>query len=239
MTSDIPPDPTYEEQERQALTQKLIGWFKQDIAHAAKWRMGAREDYAFYNGDQWAEDDAALLQRQKRPVMTFNRVAPLVNAVIGGMGWIDTRLDFESNADGDPVVQRLDPFKMVWDKGAVKANLSDAKRLWYVDDKPEEEVRALFPDLDPLALHADWAKDLTGTMFEGRDGDGADKKLCTLVECRWLEREEFFRGPDLVSGEAREYSKAEIDALLQEFPILSMCARRARLSVVPFWGGVC
>jgi len=212
MTTDILQERQDEAQTEEALFQKLKAWFKQDIAHVSHWRTQAREDYAFYNGDQWTEEDVALLQRQKRPVMTFNRVAPLVNAVIGaeinnrrqvryiprevgdelanelltgagewfrdqaqaedeegeafadtvigGMGWIDTRLDFESNPDGDPVVQRLDPFKMVWDKAAIKANLSDARRLWYVDDKSEDEVRALFPDIDPVALHADWAKDL-------------------------------------------------------------------------------
>jgi len=260
-----------EEQTREALTQRLKSWFKQDIAHVSRWRAGAREDYAFYNGDQWAQEDMSLLARQKRPVMTFNRVAPLVNAVIGaeinnrrqvryipreagdvlanelltgagewfrdqaqaedeeseafadtvigGMGWIDTRLDFEASPDGDPVVQRLDPFKMVWDKDAVKANLTDAKRLWYVDEKPLEEVQALFRGLDPLILHADWAKELN---IEGREGglesDSENRKMCTLVECRWLEREEFFRGADLLTGQSREYSGLEIAKILQENP---------------------
>jgi len=261
--------------DHQALTQKLIGWFRQDLAHVRQWRAQAREDYAFYNGEQWAEEDVNLLQRQKRPVMTFNRVAPLVNAVIGaeinnrrqvryipreagdvianelltgagewfrdqaaaedeeseafadtvigGMGWIDTRLDFETNPDGEPVVARLDPFKMVWDSAAAKANLTDATRLWYVDEKPEQEVQAMFPELDPVLLHADWAKNLDGEATTGGSGQQTDQngqKMCTLVECRWLEREEFFRGPDFLTGEAREYSGAEVEVLRQKFPSL-------------------
>jgi len=261
--------------ESQALFQKLVAWFKQDMAHVSVWRARAREDYAFYSGDQWTPEDAALLQGQKRPVMTFNRVAPLVNAVIGaeinnrrqvryipreagdvlaneiltgagewfrdqaqaedeeseafadtvigGMGWIDTRLDFETNPDGDPVVARLDPFKMVWDRGAVKANLSDASRLWYVDEKPQEEVQAMFPDIDPLLLHADWASHLGDDPVLDRGaghGGGETQKMCTLVECRWCERETFFRAPDLASGAMREYSHDEMDVLLQKFPSL-------------------
>jgi len=276
MITEIAPkatneDATNEDLDAQSLTQKLMGWFRQDIAHVSRWRMQAREDYAFYNGDQWAREDADLLRRQRRLVMTFNRVAPLVNAVIGseinnrrqvryipreagdvlanelltgagewfrdqagaedeeseafadtvicGMGWIDTRLDFETNPDGDPVVARLDPFKMVWDSGASKANLTDATRLWYVDEKPEEEVRAMFPDIDPALLHADWARNLSSDVGEvENDRQDGTQKMCTLVECRWLEREEFFRGPDVITGEAREYNAQELAILQQKFP---------------------
>jgi len=276
MITEIAPkatneDATNEDLDAQSLTQKLMGWFRQDIAHVSRWRMQAREDYAFYNGDQWAREDADLLRRQRRLVMTFNRVAPLVNAVIGseinnrrqvryipreagdvlanelltgagewfrdqagaedeeseafadtvicGMGWIDTRLDFETNPDGDPVVARLDPFKMVWDSGASKANLTDATRLWYVDEKPEEEVRAMFPDIDPALLHADWARNLSSDVGEvENDRQDGTQKMCTLVKCRWLEREEFFRGPDVITGEAREYNAQELAILQQKFP---------------------
>ncbi|MEN5279007.1 phage portal protein [Brucella sp. TWI432] len=66
-----------------SLLKKLKGWFKADLPRVLEWREQAREDYAFYNGDQWADEDIQALRAQKRPVMTFNRVAPLVNAVIG------------------------------------------------------------------------------------------------------------------------------------------------------------
>jgi len=279
-----------QETQDDALYQKLKSWFKQDMAHVAKWRAQAREDYAFYSGDQWAQEDISLLQQQKRPIMTFNRVAPLVNAVIGaeinnrrqvryipreagdafanevltgagewfrdqaqaedeeseafadtvisGMGWIDTRLDFERNPDGDPVVQRLDPFKMMWDSGAVKANLRDANRLWYVDDKPEEEVRALFPDVDPLLLHADWAKDLTGDFADRTHEDGEEKKTCTLVECRWLESEEFFRAPDLLTGQLREYDREEIEAIAKKVPSFTYVRQRRKIVRRAFLGRV-
>lgn len=70
-------------EDQAALLQKLQRWYCQDLQMIADWRREAREDFAFYNGDQWAEADRALLLRQQRPLMTFNRVAPLVNAVIG------------------------------------------------------------------------------------------------------------------------------------------------------------
>lgn len=267
-----------------ALTQKLTGWFREDIRHVAAWRTHAREDYSFYSGDQWAEEDIAVLQEQQRPVMTFNRVAPLVNAVVGseinnrrvvryiprevgdsaaneiltgagewfrdqagaedeesdafsdavicGMGWIDTRLDFETNPDGEPVVARLDPLKMVWDSNAVRPNLLDAQRLWYVDEKPLDVVQRMFPDVDPALLHAGWAKNggeadshlhdqARASLYAGGDRSGnadSSRKMCTIVECRWFETEAFFRGLDLRTGEPREYSGQELANVLRRFP---------------------
>jgi len=268
----------------EALTQKLLGWFREDIAHTAAWRTHAREDYAFYNGDQWAEEDIAILQEQKRPVMTFNRIAPLINAIVGseinnrrevryvprevgdsaaneiltgagewfrdqacaedeeseafsdavicGMGWVDTRLDFTSNPDGEPVVARLDPFKMVWDSSACKANLLDAQRLWYVDEKPLDVAQAMFPDVEPARLHAGWAKtgvdadaqphdsSSAGFYAGGVCADSADnnQRMCTIVECRWFEVEPCFRGPDLRTGALRDYSAEELENVLRRFP---------------------
>lgn len=179
------------------LTLKLKGWYKEDIKKVSEWRKQAREDYEFYSGEQWSQEDMNVLRDQRRPAMVFNRVAPLVNAVVGseinnrrevqyiprevgdaqanevltsagewfrdqtgaedeesdafedavicGMGWTDTRLDFEEDPDGAPKVTRLDPLRMAWDCTAVKPNLEDAQRLWYVDEKPYSEIKEMFP----------------------------------------------------------------------------------------------
>lgn len=272
-------------EEKQQLERRLKAWFRQDIAAASAWRKEAREDFAFYNGEQWAEEDRAALAEQKRPVMTFNRIAPLVNAVIGseinnrrevryipreqgdseaneiltgagewfrecadaedeeseafadmvisGMGFVDTRLDFDKNPDGEPVIARLDPMKMAWDARAVKGNLTDAERLWYIDEKPYHEVKALFPDCDPRLLHAAWAR--TGAAEDGapHKADGAalyeneefarkaelsPDKMCVLVECRWFETESYYRAVDSLSGQLREYSGAELEAAKKADP---------------------
>jgi len=265
--------------DREELTRKLKGWYRQDIAHTNEWRKEAREDYAFYNNDQWSDADKAVLREQGRPEVAFNRIAPLVNAVRGsevnnrrevrfiprqmgaaeanevltgagewfrdeadgesvdsdafedtvicGMGWTDTRLDYEDDPDGAPNMARMDPLKFVWDCNAVKPNLEDATRIFYVDEKPLSEVQELFPDIAPEMLHAGWAKSLMddpagpheqteANFYTGDRNDIADQyqnNLCTIVECRWLERETYYRGPDLRTGEMREYSKQQADLL--------------------------
>ncbi|PJR88750.1 phage portal protein [Ochrobactrum sp. 695/2009] len=270
--------------DKDALSQKLKNWYKQDIQHVLEWRKEAREDFDFYSGNQWSEEDTNALRQQNRPAMTFNRVAPLVNAVVGseinnrrevryipremgdaeanelltsaaewfrdqagaededsdafedsvicGMGWTDTRLDFELDPDGAPVVKRMDPLKMAWDCNAVKTNLEDACRLWFIDEKPYSEVREMFPDVEPELLHAGWAKTLAmdpagphdqtqADFYTGDQNEFAEQynnKLCTLVECRWLERETYYRGPDLSSGQIREYTKEQVKLLERNVP---------------------
>lgn len=270
-------------QTRDDLTTTFINWYNEDIANVAEWRKNAREDYAFYNGDQWDPSDVRVLKEQKRPVMTFNRIAPLVNAVIGiernnrrqvqfipreigdaeanevltgaaewfrdqsnaededseaftdtvicGMGWTDTRLDYETDPAGTPVVSRLDPLKMVWDSSASKANLIDAQRLWYVDEKPLEEAQQLFPGVHSSLLHAGWAK--TG-MEDGDDTHITDpqsyydddglpvnsnkRQMVTLVECRWFEREPYYKAVDPKTGQMRDYSQEEYDEIKKVVP---------------------
>ncbi len=262
------------------LYRRLKSWYKEDIEHVNEWREQAREDFDFYNGRQWAEEDLAVLKAQRRPVMTFNRIAPLVNAIVGaernnkrevqfqprqvgaaisnelltgaaewfrdeaeaeyadsdafqdmiicGMGWTDTRLDYETDPEGTPAVQRLDPLKMVWDANAVRPNLIDAQRMWYVDRKTIEDAKSLFPDVAVEDLHADWAIDDTTACEEYRASldayhedsntlssseSFAGKRYVTLVECRWFEYEAYFKAPDLQTGQMRSYSKQEFEQL--------------------------
>ncbi|UNF49322.1 phage portal protein [Bartonella krasnovii] len=283
----------------EGLFRKLISWYKEDVEHVNKWREQAREDFRFYNGDQWNEADLAALKEQRRPVMTFNRIAPLVNAVVGsernnkrevqfiprqigkalpselltgaaewfrdmahaeyadsdafqdavicGMGWTDTRLDYENNLDGEPVITRLDPLKMVWDSAAVQPNLTDAQRMWYVDRKPLEVARQMFPKAHWSELSADWARD--GSAYEGvhhndleayDDERGIDvengRRMVTLVECRWFESERYYKAPDLSTGELRDYSEEEFKQLQCMMPQIQGAAFNKKVVKRAFLG---
>ena len=58
----------FDSAKRDILFQSLLKLFRQDMAHVAEWRKNAREDYAFYNGEQWEAQDKVALFEQKRPV---------------------------------------------------------------------------------------------------------------------------------------------------------------------------
>src|SRR5687768_6575364 len=80
---DRPLESTEGEDENLGEFQRL----KKEITKAqrarGKWRKEAKESYAFVASDQWSTEDRAILNEQHRPEITFNRCAPILNAVCG------------------------------------------------------------------------------------------------------------------------------------------------------------
>lgn len=157
------------------------------------------------------------------------------DCVISGMGWTSITLDYEDNPEGIPVVEHLDPLKMGWDHLSRQSNLRDARRLWYVDMKPVEQAKQLFPGVNPWELDASWHA--TGEYIEGDSYDtnyqSFDDRAFNLndsgsvtnnvpavvciVECRWYEHEEFYLAPDLQNGGIKEYSSLEYRYMREAF----------------------
>lgn len=267
-----------------ALFAKLKGWIRQDMKHVSVWRKEAREDYEFYSGHQWSEEDRAKLAALKRPCVTFNTIGPIVNAVVGsernnrrevryipreqgdakanevltaagewfrdecgaefeesdafeddvicGMGWTDTRLDFDADPDGAPKIERMDPLEMGWDCYAVKPNLLDANRLWRVRELSYDDAVDLTGVKDRFKLHAAWIKSLGDStqhdqdeadQYTGEQNDQANggygKAKCIVVEIRWFEKQTYYRGPDIDNPqEIKEYDEKQINLIRKQLP---------------------
>src|SRR3990167_3870964 len=182
--------------------------------HAEPWWEESKEYYDYYAGHQWRDEDKQVLESQMRPVITFNRIAPVIDSLIGlelnnreqvqfyprtmgdvkinelytsaamwvrqqcdaedeesdafmdlavsGMGWTDTHLVTDENAQGslDVKIDRVPGDEMGWDPNSKKRNLADARMLCRFRDIPFTEAEGMFPDADPNELHATWASDL-------------------------------------------------------------------------------
>jgi hypothetical protein len=122
---------------------------------------------------------------------------------------------------------------MVWDCSATKANIEDGQRFFYVDQKPWTEAEDMFPDVPREELHAAWAETLTTdptgphdqteanfyTGTQNEFADGYPRKMCTIVEARWLEREPYWRGPDIAQpGQMREYAEQQVQLIKRNMP---------------------
>lgn len=131
------------------------------------------------------------------------------DVLICGMGWTETRLDYEDEPNGEPRVDRIDPLEMVWDSAARKKNLIDGRRVFHIRrDIPIEEARALVPsdDFEDADYNATWInadldrKDehhVDGESYnkeeQSADADAKAEKRVTIVRAQWYEREPAFR----------------------------------------------
>jgi hypothetical protein len=126
------------------------------------------------------------------------------DTVVCGMGWTETRLDYEDEPEGAPKIERVDPLEMVWDSSAKKRNLADMRRLFHIRrDIPIEEARALCPgaDFEDGDYNASWV-DLddvearspheNNNRFYNKENinglDGSGDRTVTMVRAQWWER---------------------------------------------------
>lgn len=289
------------EDENGALFKRLKREYRLDRDHLSPWRTDAKEDYGFVSGqDQWSKTDRDYLTDNNRPVITFNRVDPLIRSVSGeqinnaqevryiprelgdaqanedltsaaewfrdecdagdeesdmfwdaavcGIGCTDTRLDLDGDpSEPMPVVERIDPMEMLWDRDARKSNLADRRRDWRVRDIPIADARAMFPDVPDADLDAAWARldqksdevrDQTEDdqyLDSGNNSDAADRdddSMVTMVHGQWFDREPFWKvalpdyvaaqldGKDVIDLTVAEYKRLrpKLDALAAEPP---------------------
>lgn len=137
-----------------------------------------------------------------------------------GMGWTENRLDYEIEANGRYVEEKVSPFEMYWDRTAKKKNLSDARRLHRVRKMPLGDALQIFPGYTSADLDATWAIDnmygATKTLEEKRrreenttESTYDDQREVTIVHTQWYERELYWKVANLQSGSISELSDAQ------------------------------
>jgi len=142
------------------------------------------------------------------------------DTAICGMGWTETRVDYDEDPNGKVVVDRVDPLEMAWDARAAKRNLVDARRLHRVGEIDVAAARQMFPGFEDEALDAGWARpapletaphDREAARNYGaeRTGDGGGRSTVTIVETEWCECQTEYRIANPASGEVLEVSDEE------------------------------
>lgn len=131
--------------------------------------------------------------------------------VIGGMGWTETRLDFSEGPEPKPVIEEIDPFEMAWDRDARKRNLRDARRIWRTRRMPLAEAEAMFPGFDKNQLHAGWSHvNSERDLHRSNEATGQeDGDYVTIVQCQWVEKEDYWIAEDPMTGQEAEFTGEE------------------------------
>jgi len=143
--------------------------------------------------------------------------------LICGMGWTETRIDYDDDPDGRIVTDRVDPLEMYWDPAASKHNLSDS--AWFIREKwmANDDVKAMWPDSEILPTE-DAAPELephnADPPFYERESTGYDKhrKQTRILEYQYSVREYYHRVQNPLTGAIEAVSDADFKKLQKRFP---------------------
>lgn len=169
-----------------------------------------------------------------------------VDMVICGMGWTETRIDYDLDPQGMMSIVRTDGMGMFWDATSRRRNLADAKHLFNVREVPLEEAEAEFPGKEIDELDAVWAKDsfsesksphdaMQAPYYRNDQSPDIDKQTrkVTLVECQWWELETNHKVVDPEMGKTRIVSVDDFKTLQDRYATIANMAKAQGLSELP------
>lgn len=159
-----------------------------------------------------------------------------IDLVTCGLGWTETRLDYEENPDGEPLIERIDPMEMFYDHMAKKRNLADRRYDFRVKDLARSEAEEMFPDAEEGTLHAAWAQTALDDHKDPQNAEDAQfyrdkmwdqdplgaKDKVRVVEVQWWEKEDYFRVADPQSGQVQELSSADHSKLQERAKLIGI-----------------
>jgi len=113
------------------------------------------------------------------------------DVLICGLGFVETRLDYEENPDGDVIVERIDPLEMLYDPNAKKRNLDDAKWFARIKEIDKNEFKELWPNEEPQ--NDKFWLDFSGRQHDATNAykyendyaeDNYKEKLITIIQIK-------------------------------------------------------
>lgn len=158
------------------------------------------------------------------------------DTVICGMGWTETRMDYEAGEEGMIMIERVDPFEMHPDPRARKRNLTDARWLLRVKDFSLDEAMEIWPGKeDELSLAEPWAEqgssgsadhDAYEAKFyrhdQGPSLDDVDTRPVRVIEMQWWELETYYRVVEPTTGQLTSMSAEKYKKLTERLEPLGI-----------------
>ncbi|MEL6361715.1 MAG: portal protein [Pseudomonadota bacterium] len=150
------------------------------------------------------------------------------DALICGLGFTETALDFDEDPEGEPAVLRIDPLEMGYDHYSVKKGLSKARYIFRVKQMPAEEAEEMFPDYTLREIDAAWIDETTsgglhinvpGDQYAYGDNDmDEEPNVVRVVQIQYRQKEKFVEYMDPLTGQKGEMEKETFEVLKERVP---------------------
>lgn len=148
---------------------------------------------------------------------------------IAGMGWIETRMSFEEDPEGQIVMERFDPGEAFWDHTATKRNLADRRwcarvrvftRIEFDSKWPEWAERvgdgAAFVNIDTDAIatqHVSKRDDYDGPGAGDSPTDNGVRGKIQVVDYQWKESYTVHKTLDGATGQVLELTPEQFERM--------------------------
>lgn len=153
------------------------------------------------------------------------------DALMVGMGWTETHLDYEVNEDGAILVERVDPLEMLYDPTARKRNLDDVRWVARVKYYNRKDFQQIWPEADEALEDAgDFETDPKGLVphnatlapfykiDQASDDERENKYEIEVVQYQYWKREVYYRVQE-PSGEVTVLDRQKYNELKDYFEV--------------------
>jgi hypothetical protein len=123
------------------------------------------------------------------------------DVLISGMGWTDTNLDYETDPDGEIIIERGDSLHYFWDSRARKRNLDDTRWRAKVIQMSDKDVKDRWPDYELdnkssdalLDEHEEEPTEAYPPFYDGKTNTQSAKKPHEIVKFQWFDKVDYYR----------------------------------------------
>lgn len=143
------------------------------------------------------------------------------DCVICGLGWTETRMDYEEDVEGMPKIERVDPLEMGIDPSSRRPNAADARYLRRRKRFPRDEAAERFnidvatlPNANRPSPGSEPHENNPGDQYKGGVSDAPLRKDEVEVdEYQWFEQVKAYAVLNPQSGEMETLEQAEFDKI--------------------------
>lgn len=152
--------------------------------------------------------------------------------LVVGMGWTESRIDYDVDLDGKIVRENVYCMEMAWDSSSRKRNLSDAKWVARGKKMTMDEIKAEWPDAEITISEQDLKNGEETTKVDYVEvenryqnenaSNGKEKSKPTVIQFQWYESRPIVRLGNPITGEIKELDEKDFKAKKQEIESLGI-----------------